>query len=50
MAAGVAAKLYEASELEARLVAVEAALEDERTRAERRESDSEEPRWRSRGG
>ena len=36
--------------MEARLAAVEAALEDERTRAERREQDSAEPRWRSRGG
>ena len=42
MAAGVAAKLYEASELEARLAAVEAALEDP-TRPERRGPDGEEP-------
>jgi hypothetical protein len=50
MAAGMAAKLYEASELEARLATVEAALENQRVRTERRDQDNAEPRWRSRGG
>ena len=49
-AVGVGAKLVEVGDLEARVAAMEAAQEDRRLRAERREAEIEEPRWHSRGG